>query len=152
MQIDHVNLVVEDLDGMTAFYRDVLGLAVTKRVTITGPWVAATVGLDDVHADVVYLDFAVGPRIELIRYNRPPLPRPVGVDKPNAPGIRHLAFRIDDIDQTTARLRAAGVKFFSDVQTVPDAQVTYAGGIRKRLIYFQDPEGNLLELCEYKPR
>jgi catechol 2,3-dioxygenase-like lactoylglutathione lyase family enzyme len=152
MQIDHVNLVVDDLEGMTAFYRDVLGLSMTKRVTITGPWVAATVGLSDVHADVVYLDLAAGPRIELIRYNRPPLPRPSGVDKPNAPGIRHLAFRVDDIDATAARLRDAGVKFFSNVQTVPDTQVTYAGGIRKRLIYFQDPEGNLLELCEYKPR
>ena len=29
-------------------------------------------------------------------------------------------------------------------------QVTYAGGVRKRLVYFHDPEGNLLELCEYK--
>jgi len=27
---------------------------------------------------------------------------------------------------------------------------TYAGGVRKRLIYFADPEGNLLELCEYR--
>ena len=151
MQIDHVNLVVEDLDGMTAFYRDVLGLRVTKQVTITGPWVAATVGLADVHADVVYLDFpSGGPRIELIRYNRPPLARPRDVDKPNAPGLRHLAFKLDDIDATTARLRAAGVKFFSDIQAVPSEQVTYAGGIRKRLIYFQDPEGNLLELCEYR--
>ena len=150
MQIDHVNLVVQDLEEMTAFYRDVLGLSVTKRVTISGDWVSATVGLADVHADVVYLDFPAGPRIELIRYNRPVLERPAGVDKPNAPGIRHLAFKVDDIDASTERLRRAGVKLFSEVQTVPDTQVTYAGGIRKRLLYFQDPEGNLLELCEYK--
>src|SRR5688572_22543797 len=152
MQIDHVNLVVRDLEGMTAFYRDVLGLSVTKRVTISGDWVSATVGLDDVHADVVYLEFPAGPRIELIRYNRPGLDRPHDVDKPNAPGIRHLALKVDDIDDATARLRRAGVKTFSDVQDVPDAQVTYAGGIRKRLVYFQDPEANLLELCEYKSR
>ena len=151
MQIDHVNLVVTDLERMTAFYRDVLGLSVTKRVTISGDWVSATVGLSDVHADVVYLEFSAGPRIELIRYNRPAIDRPRDVDKPNAPGIRHLAFKIDDIEAVIARLRNAGVKTFSDVQTVPDTQVTYAGGIRKRLVYFQDPEGNLLELCEYKP-
>jgi glyoxylase I family protein len=152
MQIDHVNIVVQDLEGMTVFYRDVLGLRVTKRVTITGPWVAATVGLDDVHADVVYLDFSSGPRIELIRYNRPTpaVGRPEGVDRPNAAGIRHMALKVDDIDAATAKLRAAGVRTFSEVQTVPDSQVTYAGGIRKRLIYFADPEGNLLELCEYK--
>jgi catechol 2,3-dioxygenase-like lactoylglutathione lyase family enzyme len=152
MQIDHVNLVVEDLDGMLAFYRDALGLAVTKRATITGEWIGAVVGLGDVHADVVYLDFPSGPRIELIRYNRPTLSRPQNVEKPQAPGLRHMAFKVDDIDAAAARLRSAGVRLFSDVQAVPDTQVTYAGGIRKRLVYFADPEGNLLELCEYKPR
>jgi catechol 2,3-dioxygenase-like lactoylglutathione lyase family enzyme len=153
MRIDHVNIVVEDLERMVAFYRDAVGLAVTKRATISGAWIGAVVGLgDDVHADVAYLDFPSGPRIELIRYNRPTVARPAGVGKPNAPGLRHVAFNVDDIDAATDRLRRAGVKFFSDIQTVPDAQVTYAGGIRKRLVYFADPEGNLLELCEYRGR
>ena len=150
MTIDHVNIVVQDLERMVEFYRDKLGLRETKRVTITGEWVAATVGLSDVHADVVYLDLATGPRIELIRYNRPPMQRPAGIDKPNAQGLRHMAFRVDDIDAIVAKLSAAGVKFFSSIQTVPDAQVTYAGGVRKRIVYFQDPEGNLLEFCEYR--
>jgi glyoxylase I family protein len=150
MLLDHLNIVVADLDRMTSFYTDVLSLRVTKRVTITGDWVAQTVGLPEVHADVVYLDFESGPRIELIRYNRPVLSRPESVDRPNAPGFRHIAFKVDDIDALVAKLTAAGVKFFADVQRVPDSQVTYAGGIRKRLVYFQDPEGNLLELCEYK--
>ena len=150
MILDHINLVVADLDRMTAFYRDMLGMRVTKQVTITGEWVAKTVGLGDVHADVVYLDFDGGPRIELIRYNRPTGTRPAGVDLPNSLGLRHFAMKVDDIDVLVTKLKAAGVKFFSEIQRVPDAQVTYAGGIRKRLIYFQDPEGNLLEFCEYK--
>jgi catechol 2,3-dioxygenase-like lactoylglutathione lyase family enzyme len=150
MQIDHVNLVVEDLEKMIAFYRDALGLSLTRRVTISGQWIGAVVGLGDVNAEVVYLDFPQGPRIELIRYNAPITGRPAGVDKPNAPGLRHMAFKVDDIDALVARLQQAGVRFFSDVQSVPQSQVTYAGGVRKRLVYFQDPEGNLLELCEYK--
>jgi len=149
-QIDHLNLVVTNLESMTAFYRDVLGLRVTKQATISGEWIGSVVGLGEVHADVIYLDFETGPRIELIRYNKPALDRSADVGKPNAPGLRHLAFRVDDIDALVARLRHAGVQFFSDVQRVPDSQVTYAGGIRKRLVYFTDPEGNLLELCEYK--
>ena len=132
MLIDHVNLVVQDLPGMTAFYRDVLGLKVTKEVTITGPWVAATVGLDDVHGDVVYLEFPTAPpgatRIELIRYNRPQLARPPNVDLPNAPGMRHLAFRVDDIDAAAARLHRAGVKLFSDVQSLLDGPETWTVG------------------------
>src|SRR5438034_11350572 len=94
MQIDHVNIVVTDLDRMLAFYRDLLGLRVTKQVTISGDWIGSVVGLGDVHADVIYLELDSGPRIELIRYNRPALERPVNVEKPNAPGLRHIALRV----------------------------------------------------------
>jgi catechol 2,3-dioxygenase-like lactoylglutathione lyase family enzyme len=148
--IDHVNLVVADLEKMTAFYRDVLGLKVTKEVQIAGNWIDEVVGLKDVVADVVYLDPPEGPRVELIRYQSPPGRRPAGVGKSNAPGLRHLAFRVSDIDEIVARLHMAGVRFISDVRTMPATQVQYAGGAHKRLVYFHDPEGNLLELCDYK--
>ena len=149
-RIDHINIVVSDLERMVEFYTRLLGLRETKRVTICGDWVAATVGLTGVHADVVYLEFTTGPRVELVRYNKPTMDRPANVDKPQAPGLRHLAFTVSDIDALVARLRERGVRFFSDVQTVPSTQVTYANDVRKRLVYFQDPEGNLLELCEYR--
>ena len=147
--IDHINLVVDNLEALTRFYETLLGLKVTKRVTIAGEWIDETVGLKNVKADVVYLDAASGPRIELIRYHSPPAP-PHTVQPPNARGIRHIAFRVDDIDTMVERLTQGGVKFFSEVQNVPDSQVTYAGGVRKRLVYFRDPEGNVLELCEYR--
>ena len=74
-QIDHVNIVVRnDLEPMVAFYSDLLGLKVTKRVQISGPWVSSTVCLPDVAADVVYLDPPAGPRLELIRYLHPTAP------------------------------------------------------------------------------
>lgn len=149
-QIDHVNLVVRDLPAMIDFYRGVLGLAVTKEVTITGAWIDEVVGLSGVLADVVYLDPPQGPRIELIRYRTPAGPCPDGLGQSNTIGLRHFAFRVHDIEQMMDRLKTAGVSVLSGIQTVPDSQVQYAGGIRKRLIYFRDPEGNLLELCEYK--
>ena len=149
-QIDHVNIVVNDLATMKEFYREVLGLTVTKEVTIAGEWIDRTVGLTGVEADVVYLDLEDGPRIELIRYRRPGGTAPTGSGIPNTTGLRHIAFRVDDLDATIARLKLAGVKLFSEVQQVPDTQVTYAGGVRKRLVYFLDPESNILELCEYK--
>ncbi len=149
--IDHVNLVVNDLAAMTAFYRDTLGMRVTKEVRITGPWIEAIVGLKNVDADVVYLELpGGGPRIELIRYRTPAGIDPPSLDQPHSRGLRHLAFKVDRIDPLVAALRAAGVRFLSDVQQVPDSQVTYAGGVRKRLVYFHDPEQNLLELCEYR--
>ena len=147
--IDHVNLVVEDLDAMANFYEKLLGLKVSKRVTISGEWIDHIVGLAGVKADVVYLDLQAGPRVELIRYHSPASP-PRSVQPANAFGIRHIAFRVGEIDPLVERLTAAGVKFFSPVQSVPDSQVSYAGGVRKRLVYFRDPEGNVLEFCEYK--
>jgi len=150
MMIDHVNIVVRDLDAMIAFYQNVLGMEVTKYVTISGEWVERVVGLKGVIARVIYLGMETGPRIELIKYQSPePLEAP-DQGKPHTFGIRHMAFRVDDIDAQVARIRSAGVKTFADVQTVPDAQVKYQGGVRKRLAYFHDPEGNLLEFCEYK--
>ncbi len=148
--IDHVNLVVADLDRMIAFYESAMGMRVTKRVTISGEWIDQVVGLRGAQGDVVYLELPSGPRVELIRYHQPTTPRPDSLGQSNVPGIRHIAFKVDDIDATVERLKHAGVEFLSPVQLVPDAQVTYAGGVRKQLVYFRDPEGNLLELCEYK--
>jgi catechol 2,3-dioxygenase-like lactoylglutathione lyase family enzyme len=148
--IDHVNLVVADLERMARFYVELLGMKITKRVTISGPWVDATVRLKGAVADVMYLDLPAGPRVELIQYRSPTTARPEGLGESNTPGLRHLAFRVRDIEQLASRLRESGVKFFSDVQRVPTDQVSYAGNVQKYLVYFHDPEGNVLELCEYK--
>lgn len=148
--IDHVNLVVRNLKRMTEFYRDVLGLRVTKEVSISGQWIDEVVGLKNVAGDVVYLELPSGPRIELIDYKSPSGVEQ-GVDnQPNVFGLRHMAFRVSSIEAVAEKLSAAGIAFHSEVKTVPDSQVQYAGGVRKRLVYFRDPEGNLLELCEYR--
>lgn len=148
--IDHINIVVRDLERMTVFYRDVLGFTVTKQVTISGAWIDETVGLSGVEADVVYLDLPTGPRIELIDYRAPAAVEPAVPNAPHVFGLRHMAFRVSEIDSLVTRLQAAGVTFQSDVKSVPDSQVKYAGGAKKRLVYFRDPEDNLLELCEYR--
>src|SRR4051812_201233 len=90
--IDHVNIVVHDLDRMVQFYSEALGLVVTKRVTISGEWIDRTVGLDGVSGEVVYLDLPNGPRIELIRYLSPQGAAPAGLDLSNTRGLRHMAF------------------------------------------------------------
>jgi catechol 2,3-dioxygenase-like lactoylglutathione lyase family enzyme len=148
--IDHINIVVNDLSSMVRFYSELLGLKITKQVTISGEWIDKTVGLAGAHAEVVYLDLPAGPRVELLRYISPTGANPQGLGISNTRGLRHMAFRVDDIDVAVTKLKSHGVSFLSDIQLVPDSQVTYAGGVRKRLVYFHDPEGNLLELCEYR--
>jgi catechol 2,3-dioxygenase-like lactoylglutathione lyase family enzyme len=148
LQIDHVNLVVRDMAAMIAFYRDVLDMTLARQVTIDGEWIDDVTGLSGVRADVAFLEAANGPKIELLYYHAPRALPIDGLGAANVPGLRHFAFRVSDIDRLAERLRAAGVPLLSKVHSVPTAQVAFAGA-QKRLVYFQDPEGNLLELCEY---
>ena len=148
-RIDHVNLVVKDLPAITAFYRDVLGLRVTREVTIRGDWIQAITGLENVEADVVYLEAEDGIPLELIAYRTPKGAHPPGLGEPNTRGIRHVAFRVDDLDAVVASLKAAGAELLSEIRQVPSAQVEF-GGRHKRIVYCRDPEGNLLELCVYE--
>ncbi len=148
--IDHINIVVRDLEPMAEFYSRVLGMRITKRVTISGDWIDRVIGLRNAVGEVIYLELPAGPRLELIRYVRPQGADPAGLEIPNMRGLRHIAFRVNDIDAAIVRLRESGIRTTSDAQTVPNEQVTYAGGVRKRLVYFQDPEKNILELCEYR--
>ncbi|MFZ1936685.1 MAG: VOC family protein [Thermoguttaceae bacterium] len=149
-RIDHVNLVVADMQPMLAFYRDLLGLRLTKQATIRGPWIEAVTGLAQAEADVVFLEAPAGPGIELIRYRTPDRPRPRALGDPDTKGLRHIALRVTDLDALVAALRRSGVELLSEVQQVPAAQVDYTDQ-RKRLVYCHDPEGNLLELCAFEP-
>jgi catechol 2,3-dioxygenase-like lactoylglutathione lyase family enzyme len=57
----------------------------------------------------------------------------------NTPGIRHLAFIVDDVDAAVAGLRARGTELVGDV-------VSY--GNSYRLCYVRGPEGIIVELAE----
>ena len=59
----------------------------------------------------------------------------------DAPQIDHIAFRVSGVDVLSARLQAAGVKFFQGLHD----------GIYGRTIYVADPDGNKIELYE-EPR
>ena len=124
-RIDHVNLVVGDMQKMVAFYRDVLGMRLTKQAVISGPWIDAVTALSPVEAEVVFLEASSGPGIELIRYRTPEGSRPDGLGRPNVLGFRHIAFRVTDLDRLVAAIEAAGITMLSGVQQVPAAQVDY---------------------------
>jgi catechol 2,3-dioxygenase-like lactoylglutathione lyase family enzyme len=149
-RIDHVNLVVADMPGMIQFYRDVLGLRLARQVTISGPWIDAVTGLEKVEADVAFLELPDGPSIELLHYRTPAGRRPDGLGDSNTPGLRHIAFRVRDMESLAAAMNRAGAAMVSEIQRVPQMQVDFAAQ-QKRLVYCRDPEGNLLEFCEYLP-
>ena len=79
-----------------------------------------------------------GTQIELFTFPGAP-PRP---GRPEAQGLRHLAFAVDDVQTWTEHLTASGV-------TVEDVRVDEYTG--RRFTFFADPDGLPLELYEVRP-
>jgi len=149
--IDHVNIVVDDIDSMTRFYTDVIGMSVLKRGELSGDWVDRLVGLKGMEAKVVILSGVEGANIELIKYLAPEGVRHDRLAQPNTKGLRHIAFRVSSIHGIVEACVQRGIGFRSEIQEVPTVQVPEEGMLRKRLVYFEDPEGTLLEFCSYEP-
>ena len=147
--VDHINIVVPDLERSVRFYTEALGLRETRRARLTGDWIEAIVGLKGVEADVAFVQPpGGGPRIELIQYHAPLGETFPAHSRPNTHGLRHIAFQIDNMAEMRGRLEAAGVHFFGPPVQVPGGVVEHDDG-RKSLCYFLDPDGVLLELAAY---
>jgi catechol 2,3-dioxygenase-like lactoylglutathione lyase family enzyme len=56
----------------------------------------------------------------------------------NAPGIRHIAFAVEDIDAAVSRLRACGAELVGELERDEDSY---------RLYYVRGPEGIIVELA-----
>lgn len=147
--VDHINLVVSDLERSVRFYTEVLGFRKTADVVMEGDWIEAIIGLKGVRGLVAFVEPpGGGPRFELLQYVTPPGAVLPANSRANTQGLRHVAFRVDDIAAMAARLRAAGVTLFSEPVRVPAGVVKFAAG-DKTLLYFLDPDGVILELAEY---
>jgi catechol 2,3-dioxygenase-like lactoylglutathione lyase family enzyme len=138
-RIEHVGIVVEDLAAATAFFVE-LGLRLQGEAAVEGGWVDRVVGLEGVQAEIAMLETPDGHgRVELAKFHAP---SGGGGDRDapaNTPGIRHLAFAVDDIDAVLARLQARGAELVGAVERYED---------RYKLCYVRGPEGIIVELAE----
>ena len=147
--VDHINIVVSNLERSVKFYTEILGFTEIKRADLSGEWIEKIVGLKNVKATVVYVVAPDGePRIELLHYHTPAGARIAANAIANTVGLRHIAFRVQNIDETVKKLRDAGVALLTDPIKVPNTVVEHDLG-SKLLCYFHDPDGTLLELAEY---
>ena len=139
-RMDHVGIVVDDLDAATAFFVE-LGLEASSQASIEGDWVGRIIGLEGaVHTDVVFVQTPDShSRLELIKFHTPPGTDGDSNAPSNAFGIRHLTFAVDDLDDVLARLRAHGARLVGDVERYEDMF---------RLCYIRGPEGIIVELAE----
>lgn len=132
LSVQHIGIGVRDLDAMVHFYGDILGLPVEDRPD----W--AALGL---RAAVLPVG---NTKLELIEPTQPQgeiaetLARLV---EERGGGIHHLAFEVDDLEETLAALKAAGVALINETP------VESASG---RLAWLKetDTPGTMIELVE----
>jgi len=138
-RMDHVGVVVNDLAAATEFFEE-LGLELQGNGLVEGRWVDRVVGLDGVRAEIVMLQTPDGHgRIELAQVHTPPTQDGDLHAPANTPGMRHVAFEVEDIDAVLAGLRARGAELVGELERYED---------RYRLCYVRGPEGIIVELAE----
>lgn len=148
--VDHINLVVSDLERSVHFYTELLGFKEIRRARLEGQWIESIIGLNDVSANVVYIVAPAGePRLELLCYESPQGESILAHSRANTIGLRHIAFRVKNIHAAVKRLKQAQVPIIGETVAVPATAITHDAG-RKILCYFLDPDGILLELAEYR--
>jgi catechol 2,3-dioxygenase-like lactoylglutathione lyase family enzyme len=138
-RMEHVGIVVDDLAAAIEFFAE-LGLEPHGNGKVEGRWVDRIVALDGVQVDFAMMHTPDGHgRLELVKFRSPPTRDGDPHAPANTPGLRHLAFVVEDIDDVIARLQARGAELVGAVERFEDMF---------RLCYIRGPEGIIVELAE----
>jgi len=122
--IHHVALICSDYARSRAFYSETLGLRIVREVYREA-------------RDSWKCDLEVGPGVQLELFSFPdPPPRP---SRPEAQGLRHLAFAVTSVEDAVAELARRGV-------ACEPVRVDEHTG--RRFTFFADPDALPIELYE----
>jgi glyoxylase I family protein len=124
-RVHHIAIICSDYARSKQFYTEVLGLKIVREVYRE-------------QRQSYKLDLEVGDlyQIELFSFPDPPA-RP---SRPEAAGLRHLAFEVDDLDEAVAHIVSFGVDNMEPIRVDE-----FTG---RRFTFFADPDGLPLELYE----
>ena len=138
----HISISCRDLDRSVRFY-ETLGLKVIKRLgEVNQDGIARGFRLPAARLAVAYLapsNATDGMFIDLVQWLEP---SSLGEAYPvlNHVGLNRMAFRVSDLDATTAALRDQGIEFLTREPQV------FGEGIR--CIVTTDPDGVFVQLIE----
>ncbi|MGI4749741.1 MAG: SMU1112c/YaeR family gloxylase I-like metalloprotein [Janthinobacterium lividum] len=122
--IHHIAIICSDYEKSKHFYTHVLGFEIEAEVfrAARNSW---------------KLDLKVAGKYQIELFSFPdPTPRP---SRPEAAGLRHLAFAVSDLEEAILFLSG------KNVETEPVRVDEFTG---KRFTFFADPDGLPLELYE----
>ena len=122
--IHHIAVIASDYDKAKEFYVDKLGFKVKREVE-----------RKEREDFIIFLDAGDNIEIELFIEKNPP----ERVTRPEARGLRHLAFKVDDIYKSVEELTKRGIE-------TEEIRIDPLNG--KHMTFFFDPDGLPLELHE----
>lgn len=141
----HTGVVVEDLPRMVEFFTT-LGLDCGNAFTVEGLWLDRILDLPGARVEGVMVSLPDGTdTLELVKFHAPagdtgPEAEPAPA---NRPGIRHVAYLVEELDAVLERMARAG---WSPVGEVIDYEGQFL------LVYLRGPEGLIVELAQKLPR
>ena len=128
-RIAHIAILVDNMDGPLAFWRDALGLELTHRKDVPAEM-----------AEVAFLPTG-GSEVELVRPTSDDSGLARFLEK-RGPGMHHICLEVDDIEGMIAQLKARGVLLINDEpRTGPD-------GRKYAFIHPKSAFGVMVELYE----
>ena len=122
--IHHIAIIASDYNKAKDFYVNKLGLKIKREVE-----------RKEREDFIIFLDGGENIEIELFIEKNPPK----RLTRPEARGLRHLAFRVDDIFKSIEELKKRGIE-------TEEIRIDPLNG--KHMTFFFDPDGLPLELHE----
>lgn len=122
--VNHAAVIVSDLEKSSDFYIGKLGFKLLKKID-----------RPEKKSVILYLDAGENVVLEIFSFPHPP----ERLTYPEACGLRHLAFNVDDFDGALVKLASLGIR----TEAVSTDERT-----KKRMTFFKDPDGLPLEICE----
>jgi catechol 2,3-dioxygenase-like lactoylglutathione lyase family enzyme len=138
--VRHVGIVVQKIDDLLPFYRDLLGLKPVKKAHEPEEFASSLLGLSHCQLITVKLAAEEGETlIELLEFASHSGNQGADTEL-TRPGITHIAFAVKNLDELYQKLTFAEIEFISPPLKSPDGFAKVA--------FCRDPAGNFLELVE----
>ncbi|SDN75696.1 VOC family protein [Acetanaerobacterium elongatum] len=139
----HANIIAKDAAKLIDFYKTALQCkSIGETRDIQGDWLDQMTGVPNAHIVGEHLCLPgyddKHPTLEIFSYDSMVTTNHHAV---NQCGIAHLAFEVDDVEQTLKQVLAAGGGQLGEL-----VHATYADGRKATFVYAADIEGNILEL------
>ena len=145
MEYVHTNLVARDWRKLAGFYIKVFNCTpLPPERDLKGEWLDKAVNLKDTHIRGVHLQlpgYVDGPTLEVFQYSQKEVAEK---SYPNTPGLGHLAFRVQDVEETAEKIIGMGGSWVGELTTV---EIPKVGTLV--FAYMRDPEGNIIEIQKH---